>query len=1675
MADLIELYNQRKYGSSGIGSVFSPAIGVAETALSGVSSLASALPGLMYGVYEAVRTKDINKYPEAFRQTQEALTYQPRSVVGKEIEKAGGYIGEKTRQVRDWLGEKATGGAPAAGLVSAGLEMAEIAAGAVIPGIRQTIGRRRLAATQAARAVEHKSTLAALAAGEKFKLGTGEAPVYSKYPVPKELTVPAQETALHTMESKAEDARNNQAAVPLEDQASVEEDRMMAERYKKYQAAKVKPTVDDFNRVFKDDENSKTVRAVLRMASEEGMVRKPQQTEMERMSAPQATPTIKTIDEPSYEKVRNDSLIENPGSARPIEAKAPKTLSVDLFENRAKRRGTLGPERNLLEGALEKNLPALAVKPVRNIADIRTPQGYGRPEYLGEVDEEGNIAVASKGPSGRRVTGLGQTLEGALQHLQEQFDKAPVSKSVVHKIKTKPVAPMSVNALSETEVDKILKDVDSHYDSRAKVALEKDFPGLTETVRQTSGADIPQNPNLSPTNKIVEAKFAAKIKSNVDKAVSWYKAKHGNVIEVDAIREYSDDYAVSNETRALLTEAVHEPASWLGKEILKRSLAAPVAKDKLAKVTFTAGGTGAGKTGSLKNLSDIRDSIRDSDLMYDSNMEGFESGKRKIDQALASGRSVDIVYIYRDPVEAFKNGVLPRAEKEGRTIPLEAHVRTHLGSLKTIKELAEHYKDNSRVKIKVVDNSRGKGNAAISSLEELPEPKYDIDALRAKLYGTLNEERAGRKISEATYYGVGGELVKGGSVDLLEKSRSGGLQPNTVSSNGGKSERQRSEGLAGQKGGVNKLRNYQRLGGRETAQAARGEEIRDSIERLRHQLEFEGAEAEANKPMVLGTELNSGADIAKGVWYTLQTAKAKLKDAFLHPEPGVKVHETSDPAAQLRWRDWLISPSKVAQAQASFKELAGLGDRYIVDHNKLVMSSGRALDIADKILKKTEDSHINKESLDNLLLFGDVESKSFSAAELSEMGIGKEVQQAYRLIRKTLDTHHRLIDIARRRAGYPAVGLLKGYVTHNFKDWQILSGDKIIGSAATFAEALSRSNAAKRGGFAEDLHVVPRSYTKSQQGFSKVGDDSITKFEDSFIDQLKFSFDDVSSVSSPDMAVRYKKYQELLRKTGVSRVTDKVDTSLREYLNNSARYIASSRFKTDASKAFKKTYGEDLKADFPKSSVAYYAKNYINDITGGQVYIDQLINDMFHGSQSTFGKFVGKHMGKDVLEGASKFGGGAANLAYIAANISSALLNYVSGIYGGAIVGHTRLSKTWALTKLKPEMAAHKAKIMQQIGVAKYSPQLDAFPGSELTKTGLLNKVLYKGFSVADYDVKSNIGYAAYLKAREEGAPHTQALKYAREVVVRSVGEMAYSEAPAAVRLAGKVGRPFWQMKRTLHKGIENAIAFRGKEALRFWGPFLVLAGYQGIPHIQDISNLISWATGGEVEPELAMKETLTTWAKDNEDKEGVARLVNIGSKVAQYGVGQYAGIDIGRRIGLGDLVSSLGRPAFNSVVSDVWKPMMEGDWADAAFKLVPRSVTKAMQYFFARNELFESPYDRSRKTLTDPTWVEQLTKAIGVTPVRERQVIEASQIETHHKKAQQKAETELIDDYIRAKDKNDKALMDTIRQRAVEAGVHSFMKRVMFEDRKKNEGKMARVKRSTDRRHSPVQSTPLR
>jgi len=274
--------------------------------------------------------------------------------------------------------------------------------------------------------------------------------------------------------------------------------------------------------------------------------------------------------------------------------------------------------------------------------------------------------------------------------------------------------------------------------------------------------------------------LSKKIGKNWDGAVKYYNSipntDGGRILNTDEARELSSAYR-ADRTRSA---EVHEPASQFIKDLYAHKLSQPTPAGYKPVVLFTAGGTGAGKSVSLR-AADPQDLASKAEIVYDTNMNNVPSATAKINQALSAGRNVRIAYTYRDPVEAMTGGALPRAMRMGRTVPLAEHIKTHVGAYATVSSLQKIYADNPNVQFRLFDNSRGPGNAAqVLTVDDLP--KMADNGLEGRLHEALNQARTSGRISEAVYQGTLGKGLGRAVGSQSESKRVSGARAGTARS-----------------------------------------------------------------------------------------------------------------------------------------------------------------------------------------------------------------------------------------------------------------------------------------------------------------------------------------------------------------------------------------------------------------------------------------------------------------------------------------------------------------------------------------------------------------------------------------------------------------------------------------------------------------------------------------------------------------------------------------------------------------------------------------------------------------------------------------------------------------------------------------------------------------------------
>jgi len=103
------------------------------------------------------------------------------------------------------------------------------------------------------------------------------------------------------------------------------------------------------------------------------------------------------------------------------------------------------------------------------------------------------------------------------------------------------------------------------------------------------------------------------------------------------------------------------------------------------------------------------------DFILDTTFSNTERALAQVGKALASGRKVEIHYVYRRFAESVQ-AMLKRAldPESGRIVPIDDMARTHFGAQRSILEAMTAYQNHERVFIALRQNATGENLSALS-------------------------------------------------------------------------------------------------------------------------------------------------------------------------------------------------------------------------------------------------------------------------------------------------------------------------------------------------------------------------------------------------------------------------------------------------------------------------------------------------------------------------------------------------------------------------------------------------------------------------------------------------------------------------------------------------------------------------------------------------------------------------------------------------------------------------------------------------------------------------------------------------------------------------------------------------------------------------------------------------
>jgi hypothetical protein len=241
------------------------------------------------------------------------------------------------------------------------------------------------------------------------------------------------------------------------------------------------------------------------------------------------------------------------------------------------------------------------------------------------------------------------------------------------------------------------------------------------------------------------------------------------VLNSDDLFKILPRYEANPPDRKWLGPLLYPVAAEFTDEIYERLLSRPV--DANDTVVFTAGGSATGKSTILRTAG-RRHGV---DFIVDTTFSNAGRALLQVKKALASGRKVEIYYVYRK-FAASVRAMLKRAldPESGRIVPIDDMARTHFGAQRAILEALMEYQDDGSVSIVLYENGSG-GKLNALSVEEFSRrlhPSIDkLQRIGQRVLDEFFESETGRRSGHGEDQDSGGECLHV-SPEFYEAARS---------------------------------------------------------------------------------------------------------------------------------------------------------------------------------------------------------------------------------------------------------------------------------------------------------------------------------------------------------------------------------------------------------------------------------------------------------------------------------------------------------------------------------------------------------------------------------------------------------------------------------------------------------------------------------------------------------------------------------------------------------------------------------------------------------------------------------------------------------------------------------------------------------------------------------------
>ena len=332
---------------------------------------------------------------------------------------------------------------------------------------------------------------------------------------------------------------------------------------------------------------------------------------------------------------------------------------------------------------------------------------------------ENATSIAKSGKMKKKETSLffGTKPEGQI----EGYGDAVIQVKV-------PIESTEINDIFRDEVHLIipgknLKDVQIKADIWNKAQGTESLS--PEDTKEFNTVYTPSERLTEKTDITEEKKASEYALTNGEAILADYEKNFGNEVSTDKMRDYFRPIGFTGDNSAVY----HEPASAL-KKIYEKRVLAKAKEDGKLDVLWTAGGSGAGKTGTLDRMGAFKKTLG---YILDSNLSDSKKAIKDIQKLMDQGFTPNVFYVYRDPVDAWNGGVMRRiiSGSDIRVVPLSNHLELHEGSLETVMAIFDKFGD--KINLTLIDNSHGYKKEVETSIAKLKKISYNLSEIRKEI------------------------------------------------------------------------------------------------------------------------------------------------------------------------------------------------------------------------------------------------------------------------------------------------------------------------------------------------------------------------------------------------------------------------------------------------------------------------------------------------------------------------------------------------------------------------------------------------------------------------------------------------------------------------------------------------------------------------------------------------------------------------------------------------------------------------------------------------------------------------------------------------------------------------------------------------------------------------------